>query len=251
MLPLDIFLVTFQRLEEVRTVVNLIYQNTVSPFRLLVADNGRQKEMLDFLHQTAREKGNVVLIQNPDNYYCCRASNQLFSLWDAPYGVYLCSYEAFCLRQGWDLECIDAMESNPTAGLGGYLSWSKYYQTGADYVKHEFFQHFRNPQYIGKHLQRKFTHIQGGAFIIRKAMYDEIGGFNEALTHGYMDVEYSYYVESCGWSLLPIPSILSLHRTTRPNVEAFDLTRYGVVHPLTLDQYQQHTPNTHSGVPKP
>jgi len=186
MAPLDILLVTFHHPDAVKRVVTLLYLNTTNPFRLLVADNGRDPQMLDFLHRVAKKKGNVLLIHNSENKFCCAATNQLLSLCQSPYIFYLCSYETFVVKPGWELDCIHDMESHPLAGIGGYLSWSKHYVTGADYKRHEFFDKFRNPSYATVVAQRQCFHVQGGFFILRKAMYDQIGGFNEALQHNYM-----------------------------------------------------------------
>lgn len=242
MQPIDILMVTFDHFDDFQAVVALIYRNTASPFRLLVADNGGNRQILDFLHRLAAEKGNVLILQNPENRYCCHASNQLLSLCESDYIFYICSYECFVLKRGWDLECIEEMDRRPEAGMGGYLSWSKYYVTGADYAKHEFISKFRHPEYASQHPEKKFFHVQGGFFILRKSMYEQIGGFNEKLAHGHMDVEYSYYAEAMGWQLLSLPKVLSIHRTTRPNLEAFDLHKYSVVHPLSVPLCRERLP---------
>jgi len=239
---IDILLVTFDHLKDIKSVVSLVYKNTASPFRLLVADNGRKPEIVEWLNELALEKKNVIILENPDNKFCCLASNQLLSLVSSKYAFYLCSYETFVLRYGWDLECLDAMEKNPQAGIGGHLSWSKYYITGQDYINQKFFENFRNTWYAEQHRERKFFHIQGGFYIIRVDMVRQIGGFNEGLVHSHMDVEYSYYIESCGWKLLELPQVLSIHRTTRPNLEAFDLIKYSVVHPLSTELCRKYLP---------
>jgi hypothetical protein len=141
------------------------------------------------------------------------------------------------------------MEAHPLAGMGGYLSWSKHYATGADYRKHDFFSKFRNSEYVVSIMEKKCFHIQGGFFILRKAMYDHIGGFNETLQHAYMDVEYSYYAESMGWRLFSLPTILSIHRSTRPNLDAFNLRDFEVIHPLTIDHCQREFPEVSLSLP--
>ena len=39
------------------------------------------------------------------------------------------------------------------------------------------FADFRNQDFAKQHPERIFKHVQGGLFIMRRAMYDEIGGF--------------------------------------------------------------------------
>lgn len=240
---IDILLVTFRNLADIKVVISLLYRNTVSSFRLLVADNGMDPEILQYLHTLAAEKGNVCVIENPENKWCCFASNQLLRLIDATYAVFLCSYEAFVLKRGWDLEFLAEMDANPRAGLGGYLISSSRYLTGRDYRNQEFFRRFRNQTFVHTRLNDAMFHVQGGVLILRKSMYDQIGGFNEDLRHDYMDVEYSYYVESEGWQLLALPGVLSIHRSTRPNLDAHDLTKYSVVHPLSVKSVTHFLPD--------
>ena len=62
-------------------------------------------------------------------------------------------------------------------------------------------------------------------------MYEVIGGFSETVPHNHTDVEYSYYVESCGWELGHIPEVLSLYNKTRPDLTARLTESVGAVHP--------------------
>ena len=48
--------------------------------------------------------------------------------------------------------------------------------------------------------------------VIRRAMFDEIGGFSHKVPHQHTDVEYSYYVESCGWELGDIAGVAAYYR---------------------------------------
>jgi hypothetical protein len=51
-------------------------------------------------------------------------------------------------------------------------------------------------------------------------MFESIGGFSETVPHNHTDVEYSYYVESCGWQLGSIPDMVALYNRTRPELTA-------------------------------
>ena len=53
-------------------------------------------------------------------------------------------------------------------------------------------------------------------FAIRRTMFESIGGFSEAVPHNHTDVEYSYYVESCGWQLGQIPGLIVIYQKSRP-----------------------------------
>jgi hypothetical protein len=101
------------------------------------------------------------------------------------------------------------------------LGYSPSYLTGADYIeKLEPFPRFRNPDFAAKNRERIFKHVQGGMFAIRRSMFESIGGFSEAVPHNHTDVEYSYFVESCGWQLGAIPDMVVLYNKTRPELTA-------------------------------
>ena len=50
-----------------------------------------------------------------------------------------------------------------------------------------------------------------------------------------MDVEYSFYLQSCGWKLGEIPEWISLTKKTRPEIYAYLDEYTNVVHPLNLN----------------
>jgi hypothetical protein len=98
-------------------------------------------------------------------------------------------------------------------------------------AKLERFPHFRNPGFAEQNPDRLFRHVQGGLFVVRRTMYEAIGGFSESIPHNHTDVEYSYYVESCGWQLGEIPEVLALYSKTRPDLTARLTESVGAVHP--------------------
>src|SRR5690606_21126351 len=74
-----------------------------------------------------------------------------------------------------------------------------------------------------------------GFFVLRRAMYDAIGGFSEAVPHSYTDVEYSYYVESTGWKLGTPPGLLALFNKTRPGLFSRIDEHVAATHPPMLE----------------
>ena len=119
------------------------------------------------------------------------------------YAIYVCGKEGFALRHNWERELVELMDANPDTGLAGTLGYSPNYLTGSDYKNIPVFSEFRNQQFAFENPDRVFKHVQGGLFIIRRRMFEEIGGFSQAVPHNHTDVEYSFYVESCGWKLGP------------------------------------------------
>ena len=233
---IDIILVTYNNPAEVREVIGRIYRFTHTPFRLIIVDNGSDSETLDYLQSVAQEQSNVTLLPQSENLFVGHGTNKGLEVGIAPVAVYLCSREGYILSQGWDQAILDYMEDNPEVGLAGTLTYSPTYLTGADYIsKLELFPKFRNREFAEARRDRIFHHVQGGLVVIRRAMYEAIGGFNEATPHAYTDVEYSYYAESCGWKLGEIPELVVLYNKTRPGITARITEKVMAVHPGSLE----------------
>ncbi len=239
MAEIDIILITYhEKIPEVSEVIERIYHYTATPFNLIIVDNKSSPRMMHRLWALRKNHSNITLVRNAKNKYACYATNQGLSLSHSPYVFYICSHECFIMDRGWETDCIEFMEQNPRVGIAGHRLQSPVYPTGAKYIEQEWFQRFRNPEFARNNPEREFFHVQGGFFVLRKKMYDEIGGFNEYIVHAAMDIEYSYYAESMGWQLGDVPSAFILYKTTLPNIEHYDPT-IKVYHPLTLEKLKE------------
>jgi glycosyltransferase involved in cell wall biosynthesis len=239
MAELDIILITYhEKLPEVSEVIRRIYQYTSTPFNLIIIDNRSSARMMKYLRSLQKKHANITLVRNPRNRYACYATNQGLRLCNSPFVFYLCSHECFIMDYGWEQDCIRFMNDNPGVGLAGHCVQSPVYSTGAKYLEQDWFRHFRNAELARDNPAREFRHVQGGFFVLRKRMLDEIGGFNEKIIHGAMDIEYSYYVESMGWEIGDIPSVYAIYKTTLPPIERYDPS-IRVYHPLTLEKLKE------------
>ena len=234
-LELHIFLVTYNKAEQVREVIRRIYTYTTTPFHLTIVDNKSDQLTLNALKELQQERDNVTLIRNNENRWCCGGSNQALSLVEEPYVAYLCSYECFIIAEGWDQQCLDVMRQQPSVGMAGHLIASPKYAIGRGYKELDTFPSFRHKDYVETRLDDSFFHVQGGFYILRMEAARQIGFFNPDIVHNHMDVEFSYVLEASGWQIADLPFVNSVHRTTRPNIEGYAPHQL-IYHPLTLDQ---------------
>jgi glycosyltransferase involved in cell wall biosynthesis len=236
----DIVIVSWNNLPELQEVIARVFRFTRLPFHLIVCDNASTPDVREFLHALHRERDNVTVIDRGFNSYVGPGTNCAIDHGSSECIVYLCGKEGFILQQGWERSIIDYMDAHPEVGLAGTLGHSPSYLRGADYGQGiELFGSFRNRDFAAAHPQREFRHVQGGLFAVRRRMYEEIGGFSEEVPHQYTDVEYSYYVESCGWQLGEIPEILALYNKTRPPLASRFTERVLAVHPPRLQDLPQ------------
>lgn len=224
---LDIVVVSWNNLDELRAVVERILNNTSLPFHLIVCDNLSELEPVSqFLDALWARDDRVSIVHNDVNAFVGPGTNAALEQGTSEYVIYVCGREGISFARGWELPFVHQFDANPDCGLNGTLGYSPTYLKGADYPKGiREFAKFRNQSFAHDNPERVFGHIQGGLFGLRRKMFDEIGGFSEAVPHDYTDVEYSFYAESRGWKLGKVNGILALFTKSRPTLsQRFDET---------------------------
>ena len=232
---LDLMIVSWNNLPELKEVIRRLRRYTALPFHLLICDNGSAPDVLAYLSELHATCDDVTVVFNRENTFVGPGTNICLEHGSSDYAVYVCGKEGFVLDHGWDTSLVGYMESHPAVGLAGTLAYSPEYRFGEQYpTAIAEFARFRNPGFAASNPKRCFAHVQGGFFAIRRKMYEEIGGFSEAVPHAYTDVEYSYYAESRGWGLGSAPRLLSLFRRTRPGLLARIDENVAATHPPKL-----------------
>ncbi len=231
----DIVIVSWNNLPQLREVVERVFRFTRTPFHLSICDNASDAQVVAYLCGLQEAHDNVTVTYRPRNTFVGPGTNAAACQGIGRYIIYLCGKEGFVLSEGWETELVDYMERHPRVGLGGTLCYSPSYLTGRDYPRISEFARFRNAEFAAANPDRLFSHIQGGLFIWRRRTLDEIGGFSVDVPHAYTDVEYSYYVESCGWQLGAVEhGMLALYNKTRPDIWSRIDEDVRVIHPPRL-----------------
>ena len=173
------------------------------------------------------------LVRKWENILCGPASNIALMGGDAEYAIYVCSKEGFVAHHGWERPLIDYMCEHPDVAMAGNLCHLPRHVLGREYQGYKLFNRFRMQAFARENPDRVFTHVQGGAFIIRRDVLQRAGGFNPDVPQDGMDVEMSYFLESKGYSLGNIPEVESISTKTRPTLTAVVDERTVIAHPLT------------------
>jgi glycosyltransferase involved in cell wall biosynthesis len=232
----DIVIVSWNNLPELKEVISRIRTYTGMDYRLFIVDNNSQEPIKDYLREAGALHDNLRIILQPANTFVGPATNTAMDAGSSDFAVYVCAKEGMALRANWEAPLIEYMERNPEVGLAGTLCHSPEYLNGAGYAKSlPLFAKFRNQQFAVAHPERVFRHVQGGLFILRRAMYREIGGFSEAVPHNHTDTEYSYYAESRGWRLGQVPKMLALFIKSRPGILSRIDEDVRIMHPGSLE----------------
>ncbi len=237
---LDLMIVSWNNLPQTSEVIRRIFRYTTLPFQLIVCDNGSNPTALAHLLDVYARHDNVTLVLNRENALVGPGTNICLEHGQSDYAVYVCGKEGMITDYGWDKSAVSYMNRHPDVGLAGTLCYSPSYLHGRDYPAGQaLFPRFRNPGFATDNPDRVFHHVQGGFFVVRRAMYDEIGGFSEEVPHASTDVEYSYYVESCGWKLGEVPGLMALFNKTRPGLFHRIDEQHAALHPPRLEDLPQ------------
>lgn len=232
---IDLMIVSWNNLPQLHEVVRRLCKFTMMPWHLIICDNGSNRDVLAFLCDLYGIHENVTIVLNRDNAFVGPGTNICLENGNSDYAFYVCGKEGFVLDYGWERSLIQYMDENPEVGQAGTICHSPSYLTGAQYPDGvPLFQDFRNKEFAAANADRRFGHIQGGFFILRRAMVDAIGGFSENVPHNYTDVEYSFYVESTGWKIGSPPRMLALFNKTRPGLFSRIDERVLATHPPVL-----------------
>lgn len=236
---IGIFLVTYhsenEELNTISEILDRIYRYTTTPFDLLVVDNNSDDKFKEFLKEYSNKKENMDVILLSSNVFCGPASNIALNKLNNDFIIYICSNEGFIIKPGWELNAVDLMKNNPKIGIAGNLVSSPSFFNAESYKNNDWFKKARNRNFIENEFKKPLKHVQGGCFILRKEIFDKIGGFNPKLPQGHMDVEYSYFIESEGWELGQVPDWISLTTKTLPNVYSYIDQDTSLAHPLVID----------------
>jgi glycosyltransferase involved in cell wall biosynthesis len=237
--PIDIVLVTYNTAEfentaDTQDIFRRLVEHTTTAFTMTIVDNGSESSFVQWLEAFAAEHMNVRLLSLERNVMWAPALNLALKHCQSEFIFYVCSKEGFVAKPGWDQECLRYVREHPEVGMAGHLISSPSFSNGEAYQRQPWFSAFRNKEFVRSNADRELHHVQGGLFVLRRPAYEACGAFNPDVPQGGADIEYSSYLESCGWSLGSIPNLYSLTTKTRPTVHAFTDERTIAAHPLTV-----------------
>lgn len=233
---IDIVIVAWNNLPELKEVIARVLKFTGMSFHLIITDNNSEEPVVDFLQQLQAKHEQVKVLWQEENLFVGPGTNEALKEGNSEYAIYICGKEGFALRHNWERELVEYMDAHAEVGLAGTLGYSPTYLTGSTYNSIFVFPDFRNTEFALNNPERVFRHVQGGLFVVRREMYDAIGGFSEKVPHYYTDVEYSFYVESCGWKLGQIPGVLALYNKSRPGIYSRLTEDVRAIHPPLLEE---------------
>ncbi len=235
----DIFMVTYNTTKydnrkETFEIIRRVLQHTTTLFTLTIIDNNSDADFRKELIKFCINEPLVRLVFLEKNIYCGPASNRAMALGEGEFAIYLCSKEAFVGGHGWERPLVEYMRGHTECPMAGYRTHIPKFTLGKEIMTHPEFHKFRNQEFARENPDRPFTHVQGGAYIIRRSILERHGGFSEALPQQFTDVEFSYFLESVGMQLGKIEEVASISIKTKPELSSVLDEHVTVAHPLTI-----------------
>lgn len=202
----DLIVVSWNHLEFLRPCVEHIIENTRSPYRLIVADNASDAEIIGYLDKLkANSDKEITLVKNDKNLGFVKAVNQGLRISNAPY---VCIFNNDTLPgEGWLMELVDFAEKHPDAGLfnpvcGGHIEEKL---SVNEYAKKLLVSN------KGKYME--MNQCQGFCMLVKRELIEKIGYLDEQFdTVGFDDTDYSMRAHLLGYKSLCVQSSYVYHR---------------------------------------
>ena len=182
-LACSIIIAVWNQLGYTRLALRYILENTLTPFELIIVDNGSKGDVKAYF-DSLKDRLKINYIRNEVNAGPIRALNQ---------GIRASRYDYICAIHNdviifdgdWLGKIIAVMERDPKIGLAGLAGRKEIYKTGCvneASLKHNLQNEDLNPPM--REDVAEVAVIDGLCFVMRRAMLEKVPPFDES--YGYM-----------------------------------------------------------------
>lgn len=190
-----------------RDCIEHIVKNTRHPFRLIIIDNGSERETQEYLKELENNnKGAMTLIRNEANLGFVKAVNQGLQISQAPY-ICLLNNDVL-VSEGWLTEMIKLADSDAKIGIVNPQSEEADCESIDEYLK--------NKSEGLSSRQGQFIEIMGAmgfCMLIKREASSKIGLLDEAFgIGGYDDMDYSRRAWQLGYRCVKAKGAYVIHR---------------------------------------
>ena len=194
--------------------------------RVVVSDNGSADGSREFIRERYGER--VSIVENGANLGFAAACNRAFSVTDSPY-VFLLNPDAE-LKDRALAEIVRFMDARPRCGIAGsriynrdgtiqescgeFDTWLGAYLRSSAWGEWPVLRRFANGaelrawDYQG---ERRIDLVIGAALCLRRALFAEIGVFDEQFFLYHEEVDYAKRAAEAGWETWYVPSSQAVH----------------------------------------
>lgn len=207
----NIIIPVWNQLELTRDCINSIRQNTLSPYSLIVVDNGSNVETREYLANLKEDKKlGLLLIRNENNRGFIQAVNQGISQSDAPY-VCLLNNDTQ-VASGWLGEMLKVAEARDDIGIVNPNSNTLGYKAKRRQLLKAVAQELKS--YSGEYSRLPWA--CGFCMLIKRKVIEQVGLFDQIYGMGtFEDADFSKRAEQAGFVSVCARAAYVYHRERR------------------------------------
>ncbi|MFC4161807.1 glycosyltransferase [Chitinimonas lacunae] len=206
---------TRDKVELLSLCVDSILEKTrYRAFEIIVVDNGSvEPATLDYLERICREHDNVRVLRDDSPFNYSRLNNAAAALARGEI-VGLLNNDLEVISEDW-LDEMVTQALRPGVGCVGARLWypDERLQHGGvllglgGVANHAHLRHSRgHPGYFGRAaLVQNFSAVTGACLLVRKSIYDQVGGLDERLQVAFNDIDFCLRVREAGYRNLWTP----------------------------------------------
>ncbi|MFA6142756.1 MAG: glycosyltransferase [Candidatus Omnitrophota bacterium] len=188
----DVILPVCDQFDFTRNCIDSIMTNTLTPYRLIVVNNGKSISTKTYLVEIKKTLGdNLVVIENPVNFGWVKALNQGIAVSSAPYICF--QNDDTVVTKNWLGKMINILESDERIGIVNPSWEGRPGRTSID----EYGARLEN-RYAGRYIETDWA--RGFSVVLKKKVVEKIGGIDEVYGLAYFDdVDFSVRAINAGF----------------------------------------------------
>ncbi|MFC1618618.1 glycosyltransferase [Candidatus Neomarinimicrobiota bacterium] len=214
----SVIILTFNALEYTRRCMDSIQRNTTYPYEIVFVENGSTDGTKEYLRNLVEENPNYQLIDNEKNIGFSAGNNQGARVARGKYLLLL--NNDVLVGAGWLENLVNALEQDGRIGLIGPIS--NYISGRQQLVEvpykddEEFFSFAKTVRDTNQGKVTPRRRIAGFAMLIRKQLFDDLGGLDERFGSGnYEDDDLCLRVREAGYAVMVDESTILHHFGSR------------------------------------
>ncbi len=237
-LVVSVIIPTFNKLELTRQCLAAIRTNTSRElYEILVVDNGSTDGTAEFLLEE-QAAGRLKAVLNDKNLGFARACNQGAAAAAAKYVLFLNNDAE--VSSGWLQPLVQTAEKDPrVGGVGSKLLFpdSTIQHAGVMIIdaralgdsllaRHIF---YRSPHDLPTaNVPMTYQALTAACLLVPKALFDSLGGFDEAYWNGYEDVDLCFRISASDRLLIYQPESVAVHHESQSGSERSRKTKENI-----------------------
>ena len=224
-----------------RCLDSITAKSTYADYRIVLVDNGSTEQKTLSYYETLREHENIQLLHDDRPFNFSAINNLAARAIDADYLLFL-NDDTEVISPGWLEEMSGLAQRSDVGAVGCLLSYpDDTVQHGGIIVgiggvaghAHKYFPRGDFGSFGRLKVVQNLSAVTAACLMTRRSVFEEIGGFDEALSHAFNDVDFCLRIREKGYLVVYTPfaelyhheSLSRGYENTKEKRHRFDLER--------------------------